>query len=413
LLKRPYIVSIILPLLLLVFLAGCNQEAAINGEDSEPEIPVEVIKVERGYLENHVELSGEVNAESNVTAVPRVNGTISTIKVDVGDQVRKGDLLIVLENKDMDTHVSQAEASLAQARAVLTSTRDVSLPKRTEQLRSGVEQAGINYNMVKNTYERMEVLYQEELISQVEFENTEREYHLVSSQYQSAQEQLRMEEEGIAKELAALEAQVDLAETALAAARSQLEYTRITAPIDGTVTLINAQQGNETAPGTPLLNIVDFNSIYVEVKITERLLGTLENGLPVRIKIPTTDAVYDGTIKEISLSPLPGTKAYLMKASFDADELVRLGHHAQLEVITEKAGGVIIPRTALLKEEDTEYVYVMEEHKAQKRELKLGLKTDHDVEVKEGLSEGDSLIVKGQHLLHEDAKIILVGGDTN
>ncbi len=411
--KRSFIIFIILQVFLLACLAGCYQETAPGEETPPQEVPVEVAKVEKGNLEKHIELSGEINAEGNATVIPKINGTITAIRVKVGDQVKKGDLLITLENKDLDTHVSQAEASLAQAQANLVSTKDVSLPKRKEQLRSSLEQAEINFNTVKNTYERMEKLYQEELISQMEFENAEREYQLATSQYQSAQEQFRMEQEGIAKELAALEAQVHLAETGLAAARSNYEHTKITAPISGTVSMINAQLGNEAAPGTPLLNIVDFNNVYVEVKITEKLLGILKNGLSAKVEIPATEAVYNGTIREISLAPLPGTKTYLMKVSFDAEGIVRLGNHARLKIITEKVEDVlVIPRNAVLKKDNTEFVYVMEDNRAKKRELKLGLQTDHYVEVQEGLDEGDLLIVKGQHLLSNDVRTAIVGGET-
>lgn len=414
--ERPFFLLLLLLMLTSLPLSGCGSGMA-TGETEETTakgIPVEVKWVERGSIQSYVELSGEIDSNTHINVIAGVNGKVASINVGVGDRVEQGQLLVVLENRDLAAQVQQAEASLELARANLIATREVSLPKRMEQLRSSLQQAEINLRSVKQNYERMEKLYQEGIISEAELDGARREFELVSSQYEAAREQWLLEKAGQEKEMAVVEAQVCQAEATVASARTALEKTRITAPASGTVTMVGTQVGEEVSPGSPLLVIVDFSKVYVEARVTEKVLETVQEKMPVTVSIPATGASYEGVIEEISLSPLPGTRSYPLKAYFEAGEDVRIGQHARLLVVAEEARDVlVIPRRAVLVEGDTYHAFVVEEGVARERILLPGIIAEDYLEVKEGLQEGEMVVIKGQHFLSDGAEVNIVGGVGN
>lgn len=404
--------------LALFFAAGCGGVPP-GGETAESGavalIPVETVAVAERSLERQLKLSGEVQSEGKVDLLAGVTGTVSSINVNAGDKVEQGQLLLELNNDDLLLQVRQAEAALAQARATYISTRDISFPRRLLEMESGLYQSEINYRSASEQYERMDKLYQEEIISQTEYEQARDNYELALSGYNGAREQLRLEKDGQEKELAVLQAQLAQAEIQVEQGRTTLEKTRIKAPFAGTVTLVNASQGVEVSPGASLVSVVDFEQLYVAFDVTETNLSHLQMHAPVEVMVPAAGFIGKGTIEEIALSPTPGSKSYPAKAFFKADLPVRMGMHAELLVTQERVeDALVIPRRAVLQDGERHYVYVIENGIAVEQTMKPGLENEDYVEAMEGLSPGDEVVLRGQHYLVDGSSVEVVpaaGGD--
>ncbi len=210
-----------------------------------------------------------------------------------------------------------------------------------------------------------------------------------------------------------MQAQLRDAEIGLESAQAAYDKTRLKAPVSGTVSSVLTRLGQEASPGTPMVTLVDYDSLFVEATITERQLELVSEGDAVLIQVPTLGEEFPGTIKEIALAPAEGTRSYPFKAYFDEPaDAVRMGQHANLLLTArEVRDGLVIPRRAVIEEEGVYRVFVVEDGLARERILELGMMTEDDVEVLSGLEENDRLIIRGQQYVADGEPVEIVGGD--
>ena len=406
---------------------GSGQEETENGANEA--IAVEVQAVAEGDLAAHVEISGEVDSDGNVALIPQVNGTVARIAASVGERVESGQVLLELENEDLATQLRQAESRLDQVRLQLAAAREVHLPRQLDRLESEVAQLAeslrqleITYSDARRSFERTAELYQEEIISLHEYEKVEMELEMLESrvrqtrsQYESALRQLEMERVSQVRELAQLEAQLRDAQIGLDAARLAYEKTRLKAPVAGTVSSLNARLGQEVGPGVPLATLVDYDALYVRARITERQLELIATGDTVLIQVPTLGEEFPGTVQEIALAPQEGTRSYPVKVYFDQPaERARIGQLANLLLVTQEAReALVVPRRAIIEENGVFRAYVVEDGVARERLLELGLTREDAVEVREGLQQGEQLVIRGQQFLEDGSPVQIVGGEAS
>ncbi len=402
---------------------GSGQEDAVTENEKTA---VEVERIKKGDLEEHVEISGTIDSDGNVTLVPQINGTVGRIAVSVGDRVESGQVLVELDNEDVATQVRQAESRLQQVRLQLDTAREVQMPRQIDrmeselaQLMESLKQLEITHEDAMRSYERTRELYQEGIIPLADYEKVETEIknlesrqRQTQSQYDAALRQLDMEKVSHQRETAMLEAQLRDAEIGLDAARLTLEKTRLKAPVSGNVSSVMIRIGQEINPGTPVATLVDYDSLYVKAQITERQLELASEGEAVVIQVPTLDQEYSGTVREIALAPQEGTRSYPIKAYFDTPvEQVRIGQHANLLFLTQEAREtLVIPRRAVIEENGVYYAFVVEDGVARERLLELGMTREDAVEVLSGLTENEQLIVRGQHYIEDGDPVDIVGG---
>lgn len=470
-------VHILLAALLLVAVLGCEPDAAPEEEDETTPVEVEVVSRGdlQDYLElsGDVNSDGNVAVVPQVGGtVRRIDVQVGERVVqdqvlvelddeDLANQVQQAEsraeqarlqldsarqVQFPRQLEQLESQLEQARESLQQAEMQLSNTRELGREKLAEQLETQLREAEIYYREVENNYRRMESLYEQDIASRAEYDQARSEYETARSRYENAQRQLELEKDSLEREIEVLESQVRQArdqyesagkqlerersgqqtelemleaqlhdaQLALESARTAYEKSRVKAPISGTVASVMARTGEEASPGVPLLQLVDYESLYVEAGITERQLEMAREGMSVRIEVPTLERQYTGTIEEIALSPREGTRSYTLKAYFEeSTEEVRVGQHARLLVVVQEAlDAVIIPRRVLVEEDDKFYAFVVEDGVAVERLLELGLRTEDSVEVISGLQEGEQLVVRGEQFLSDGDTVEIVGGNS-
>ncbi|MFY9415758.1 MAG: efflux RND transporter periplasmic adaptor subunit, partial [bacterium] len=219
------------------------------------------------------------------------------------------------------------------------------------------------------------------------------------------------------EDLRAAEAGVKQARAALALARRQLKRGTIEAPISGVVTALDAQVGALAGPGTPLMAIVNPNLIKVEFNLTERLIDKVAPGDEVVVRfLSLPGQEFSGVVTAVSPAADPRTGVFLVEATLENEAgLLAPGFFAEVDLVVDASeGNLVIPRSALLREGDQYYVYIVEGERARKKLVTLGLSDGEKVEVLSGLEEDDLVVVKGQHYLEEGSKVSIsegLGGD--
>ena len=226
----------------------------------------------------------------------KIPGNIDQILVEEGQEVKKGDTLIVISSETIEAKKQQAEAATAAAEAQYNKALNGA---RSQE----VAQAKAAYELAEKTYQRIKKLYDQEAISA----NT---YDQAFAQYTAAKETYEMAEQGAREEdKAAAEALVQQAKAATAEVQTYLDDAVIKAPMDGTVTQLNVNEGELVSSGMPLATLTSNQKPYVEINVKETDLGQVHVGGEVKITISAyPDDVFKGKIVNVNQKPDFATK---------------------------------------------------------------------------------------------------------
>ena len=368
--------KLLISLAILLAFTACKKKEAPKAEVER--VPVEVTKVKRATISRKIEAVGNVTPRRAVIINPKVSGKIEAIYVDEGDRVKKGQEIVRLEQTDFLLAVQRAEAALESARAAL-------------------KQAEVNYENTEKDYRRLKALFEKKVISQQEFDH-------IDAAYRSARAQLVL-----------VRARVKEAEVALENAKVQLRDTVIRAPFDGYVTarFVDPGQRAYIMPPTNIIEIAEISEVKISIDVPEREFPFLRVGTPVEVQ---TDALpgrrFRGRITTIFPKVDPRTRTFRVEVTLKNPEgLLKPGMFCRVSISAEEVQTLVIPREAILRIPATgvDYCFVVKGGKAEKRIIQRGLSEGIWVEVKEGLQEGEEVVVKGQNNLSSGMEVEIKG----
>lgn len=408
--------TIILILIFVLIISGCGSQSTADVEQ-EKIIPVNVALSKKEDLPEYQSFPGKVMAVDEVSLSPKLGGRVEAILVREGEKVRAGQPLIRLEQKDVITQVNQAQAAYDAALANLSSLEQGQFPQQLAQLESALKQAEANYNNAKENYERMKELFNEGAIPKQQFESVELQYNLAKEQYESAKTQLSItKEKTIPESISAAKAQVKQAEAMLSAAKAALDDCIITSPIDGTVGAIAATVGGLASPGYPIITVGNLNSVEIHISVTEDRINGLKVGQEAEVFV---DAAGDEPLKGeiISVSPFKDamTQVYPVKILVPNEQgLLKSGMFARVKLMVAlHPEAVTVPEEAVVAYDGKRIVYTLEGDVAKANVVETGPTSMGKTVILNGLEAGKEIIVEGQDLLTDGAKVKVQGrGDT-
>jgi macrolide-specific efflux system membrane fusion protein len=286
--------------------------------------------VTRGDLEQTVDATGVIDAFKLVNVGAQVSGQIKLLAVQLGDEVKAGDLIAEIDSVTQENSMRNAEAALENVRAQLA-----------------VQQASLR--QAELDFERQRMMYAEQATSKAEYDAAE-------AKLASTRAQVR-----------AQNAQVKQRETELGTARANLGYTRITAPIDGTVVAVVAEEGrtvnaNQSAP--TIVKLARLDTVTVNAEISEADVVKVKPGMPVYFTIlGNSERKYHATLRTVNPAPASianetssnssssASSAVYYNALFDVenpDGTLRIDMTAQVSVLLQQAkDALLIPAVAL------------------------------------------------------------------
>lgn len=240
-------------------------------------------------------IQGSIKTEE-IDLNSKIAGNIDQILVEEGQEVKKGDTLIVISSETIEAKKQQAEAAAAAAQAQYNKALNGA---RSQE----VAQAKAAYDLAEKTYQRIKTLYEQEAVSA----NT---YDQAFAQYTAAKETYEMAEQGAREEdKAVAEALVQQAKAAEQEVQTYLDDTVIKAPMDGTVTALNVNTGELVSSGMPLATLTSNEKPYIEINVKETDLGQVHQGGEVEITIAAyPDEVFKGKIVNVNKKPDFATK---------------------------------------------------------------------------------------------------------
>jgi HlyD family secretion protein len=353
---------------------------------------VDAFDVTRADLVQSVVSSGRIVSPQRISVASVLTAAVVRIPVDEGQTVRRGDILIVLDDKDARAAVAQAQAAVAQAEAKLRQLREVALPAA----RHALAQAEANLLLARQQYERAQNLLAKGFVSQSALDDAKRNLDVSESQLRAARLQVETNENTGSDYLVALAAREQAAAN-LAMANARLDQTVIRAPVDGTLIGRDVEPGNVVQPGKELMALAPAGATQVIAQIDEKNLAQLKLGQKA---LGSADAYpherFDAVLAYIN----PGIDALRGSVEVKLDvphppEYLRQDMTVSVDIeVGRRANAVIVPaETVNDAGGDAPWVMKVEGSRLVRAPVKLGLRGEGKVEVLSGVAPGDVVIV--------------------
>ncbi|MDY0255877.1 efflux RND transporter periplasmic adaptor subunit [Gudongella oleilytica] len=383
-------------------LSGCTS-GPVEEEKGDVYTPVEIATVELGSLESTVTLSGRLSANEQVSIIPKASGIVESVNVRLGDMVEVGDILFTIEQNDYSRNVEQAQNSIQLAQ------------KSVDQAANGLNSAKINFELNKEkienamiNLERTRILYEEGAVSKSQLEQAE----LSASQLSldAIQGQVKQAEIAYQQSLS----QLEQAKVGYDQAQSGLDNTVVKSPIKGTVSALNVVQGQIAAASQVAATVVEMDRVYLQVNVVENIVTKLQEGQKAQVRVSAlSEEFIESTVEYVSPTADPRSQLYTVRVYLDnADKAIKPGMSGEVKLVLDSVDKAIIVKSdAVLDEDGESFVYVVQDGKAIKRTVEVGLDTGDHVEVKSGLTAGEKLIIEGQYYVADGGEVKVVRGE--
>lgn len=376
-----------------------------RGVEDTPEdvsTPVEVQTSKRETISDRMVLNGRIEANDEAMVMPLAQGKVDSISVGLGEFVEKDQTLMVIDQANSLRSLEQAEKSLELAR------QDAERAEAgVEQALLGVENAEDQHADAQANLERIQALYNAGAASQTELEQAELAAN--SRQVENARSQLRQAEVGYQQALN----QVAQAEIGYRQAADALEDTIVKAPMSGVVSSLNVVAGEMAGSSQPVAIISDIDQVYFQANVAENIINSLRLNQEVTITIPAAELEIEATVDFISSTINPETNLYKVRAYLENEDYqIRTGMSATAETAMNTRENVIaVNRRSVIERDGETYIFVIEGDSAKRKDVTLGMESEVAVEIVDGIEEGETIVVKGQHYLADGDKIRVVGGE--
>jgi RND family efflux transporter MFP subunit len=344
---------------------------------------VKTARVEETPFGETVTANGTLAAFDQSTAGVKVAGRLSSISVDLGSVVRRGQIIAQIEPNDYKLRVQQSEAALGQARARLGLSPSGTDDKVSPETTGTVRQAKAQLDEARLSRERAVRLVEQGVVARAEFDAVDATFKVAQSRYQDAIEEIRNRQALLAQR-----------RSELALARQQLADTAVYAPLDGIVQEKRASVGEYLAAGAPVVDIVRMNPLRLRAEVPERDAGTVRFGQNVRVSIAGDGKIYLGQIKRLSPVITQQNRMLMVEADVQNDGNLRPGSFAKAEIVTNDAKmAVTVPNNAIVTFAGIEKVIVVQNGKALEKPITTGRRSGDWTEILAGINVGDQVIV--------------------
>ena len=391
-LKKNFVVVIGLLMVGLLIFTGCQTSKTTSNKNNAA--VVSTVKVAKGQLDDSTTISGKLEAFASANVVPKVAGKVDRIPVDIGSEVREGDLLVALDAPELLAAVNQAEANLQKA-------KESDLSNLKNQALSTVTTSETTLKNAESDYNRAKALFAEKAVSQQSLDQSEKTFSLAQSAYDLARQNLNTIENGTIPNT------IKVNEAALAQARANYANMVVTAPISGVITAKNVNVGEKTPTDKPVVSIVNLDKVVVQASVNEDKVNNLSVGQKISVVLAAvSDKPFEGEITNVSYAADTTTKAYQIKIQIsNANHKLKPGMFAEVKLEGSKESFLLVPREAVLTADQKSYVFTTDGQKVQRKEVKIGRSDCKNMAISSGLNGGEDIVAAGIDALQDGMKV--------
>lgn len=362
--------SLVITAVLISLAISCGHEQPPAAAPEAPPLRVRTLTVEATEWPGLYEAVGTVRARTATALSSKVMGYVQEVRVQAGDAVRAGQVLILLDSRDLDAGRRQAEAALNEARSAIA------------EADNAIAAAKAQLELAQVTFRRMKDLHEKRSVSEQEFDEAAAKVRMAEANHQMALSRRRQLEEKIGQ-----------ATEALRSAEIMRGYAEIRAPFDGVITEKMVDPGALAAPGTPLLTIERAGAYRLEARLEESMLPQVRAGQEVEVELEALGRTIQARVSEVVPAVDPSSRAFLVKINLPNLPGFRSGLFARARFRTAPRRVLAIPAEAVVRRGQVQSVFVVEHGRARSRLISTGGQRDSQVEVLTGLAPSETLIV--------------------
>jgi multidrug efflux pump subunit AcrA (membrane-fusion protein) len=391
---------------LLLFLSACSSEK----REPEPVVSVQVAPVEKTTIRRVITTQAILFPKAQAAIVPKISAPVQKFLVRRGSRVHQGQLLAVLENRDLAAAAQDTKGTYDQAQATYETTTASGLPEEIQKAEADAQQAQKVLDAQEKIYESRKQLFDQGALPRKELDQSTVEVTQARNQYALAKKHLDfLHAAGKQQALKAAAGQLESAKGKYLGAEAQLSYSEIRSPIDGVVTDRPLFPGEMAAAGTPLLTVMDVSSVIAKAHIPQADAALLNVGDKGTISVPGIEEPIEGKVTVVSpaLDPNSTTVEVWLEAKNPKQQL-KPGTSVQLSITAKTVNdALVVPASAVITtpEGTSAVMLVGSDGKAHQTPVKLGIRQGAEVQILEGLNANDKVVATGAYGLPDNTKL--------
>jgi len=378
---------------------SCSKSSSAESQESKvSEAPtVAVVKAKAEDMSHGLVLTAEFKPFQEIDVMAKVAGYVKRINVDVGDRVKQGELLAVLEIPEMADDQARAQSMLSRSQAEVARARD-----ELQRAESSRDIAHLSYTRLSDVAKR-----RAGLIAQQEIDDAQSKDVMAEAQVSAAK-----------SNLSATEQQVHVSTAELQKVKTLADYIRVTAPFAGVITKRYADTGSMIQAGTssstqvmPLVRLSENSLLRLILPVPESAVPTVHVGQQVEVRVPTLNRSFPGRVARYADKLLSGTRTMDTEVDVPNPSLILIpGMFAEVNLTLASRNGILavpIPAVDLSggDESSGQVVVVTPGNRIEIRRVQLGMQTASSIEIRSGLRAGDLVVTSNRSRLEAGQQV--------
>jgi multidrug efflux pump subunit AcrA (membrane-fusion protein) len=392
------------------FFAACGRSNANGKTESTPAtaappaVEVTTAGAIKRDLPRFFEATGSLAGDEQTDVAPQTAGKVVAVGVDIGSPVRRGQMLVRLDETELKLHVDQAAAQVEQAKAAVRQAEEkIGLrsnqafdPNRVAE----VAAAKVTLDLAEKNLTRAEKLIESGDVSRSYYDDARARRDQLKEQYEVQLAQARQNFAGVQ----VARTNVANAEAALALARKNLSYASIPSPIDGYVTERTADLGEYVSPQQKVATIVRTNPLRIRIDIPEQAIPEVQVGQSVSITTSAwPDRNFSGRIARIAPNVSSTSRTLTVEAEIEnSSGALKPGQFATVRILQPKSDpAVLVPSRSVLSQAGVSRVFVIKDGHAQQRLVQTGQTEGDLIEIKNGVAADEQVATSNLEMLSD------------
>jgi HlyD family secretion protein len=401
--------KIYLAVIAVAFFVACSKPAE---EKEKAPVPVQVTAVTQATIRRIVQGEGALYPLDQASIMPKIAAPVQKFYVHRGDHVKRGQLLAVLENRDLIYAAAEGRGAVDQAQSNLRTTEVSTIPDSVTKAQTDLSAARDTRESAKRVLESRQLLLKQGAIAGRLVDEAQVAYAQADGQYRAAQEHLKALEAIRQDQINGATAQVSSAQAHFNSQEAQVAYSRIVSPISGIVADRPLNVGEIANPGSPVITVVDISRVVAHVNIPQSEESAVRVGQTAVLTQPGSKDEVEGKVTVVSPAADANTTTVQIWIEVpNPGERLKPGMPVHAAIATEvyKAASVV-PAAAILPGEEggTAVLTISSDSIAHKRAVTLGVREGNQVQILTGANPGEEVVIVGGMGLDDNTKVKVI-----
>lgn len=390
---------------------GCGtKEVSVASNDIAKNVKASPVSI--SSITTTTKYGSKLVASSQTAVTSKIAGKVEAVNADVGQVVKKGDILFTLDKSELTAQYNVAKAAVDTANATLAKTSDSGYSQQLISAKSTADIAKTTYNDAKNNYSTIHQQYNIGDSAKSELDAAKSKMDSAGLQLSAANDSLSLLKSKVGPQTdAAAAGQVKQAQASLDLAQIQIANASIISPINGVISERNLEVGEVVSSAVSAFTIIDTSSLRAEVDMTDKdvIKVKVNQKIPVQISSMNNKAIQ-GIVDTISPSADVKTQLYTVKLKIvNNNNSLKPGMIVRAEFPDEvKTKIPVVPNGAIFTENSVQYVYTVAASRIKKKQVVVGIANTKQTEIVSGIKLGEQVITEGQSFLNEGQKVKIV-----